>query len=231
MDNKSHYVRPLSKIDFIRVESAFCATSSATNKGIKAEDTGLNIRKSIQSFNMGKSDCEDLFILKDGQRECFGMELGGAIFYLLPTSKERTVVMIYDSSLKPAVDVIADKSGPEIEVLHKYLPTMFRLAANGLNDSFSKDALVLDAGMVVFLKEIKLNIASFVSAGTELPLVVNSAVELITLRHKCSEELSNFHGYTDDERTQIYLKETGKKAIKALRILRVTSNIMDLFES
>lgn len=230
MTNKLHYSTPLSKIDFILGTSAFCATSSST-KHISAEDTGLNIRKSIQDFNTGRDGKEDLFILKDGKRECFGMEFGGGIFYLLPTSKNRTVVMIYDYSLKPVIDVLADKSESELEVLRKYLPTMFRLATNGLNNSFANEAMIVDDGKVVILKEINLNISSFVSEGKELPLVVNSAVELITLRKTCSDELSNFHGYTEDERTRIYLKETGKKAMKVYRILRVTSNIMGLFES
>lgn len=231
MTYKLHYKRPLSKIDFIGAISAFCAASTASSKKISAEESGLNIRWYIQDFNTGKSGNEDLFVLKDGTRECFGMEFGGGIFYLLPTSKTRTVVMIYDSSLKPVIDVLADKSEYELEVLRKYLPTLFRLATNGLNDSFANEAMVIDDGKVVLMKEIDLNIVSFVSEGKELPVVVNSAVELITLRKKCSDELSNFHGYTEDEKSLIYIKETGKKAMKVFRILRVTSNIMGLFDS
>lgn len=187
-----------------------------------SQQTGLNIRHSFQPYNQGK-DTEDIFAVKTvSQKECIGIEFNKVIFYLLPVSRIKTILFIFDDSLMPVIEALADYSDARFDAFIKHTPTLASALYRNKHN-LSEYCACVDEGMLCFAKELEFPLTEKIKEGDLLDFdLLTEVISLINIRNQCEKEILSFDGFTSSEERNIAIKEGLSQIKRGIRIMRAS---------
>lgn len=190
--------------------------------------TGLRIRHTIQRYNDGNGSEEVFSLQSSSRKEFFGVEFNGCIFYLFPKSNKESLILIYDDSFIPLIELMSSWSEARCNVYMKHVNLFKEAIDNANREDFSIHGIILDEDMLCFAKQIKFSILEKMKYGNFIDsYILKELTSLINFRNQCEREIVKFESFSSKDEAEIVLREGISFVKRGLKMKRY----MDLFSN
>jgi len=191
---------------------SFYKNHVAEQEAAFTSQTGLPVRYKFQSWdehikNDSASD-EAFFVKTVSEKECYGVECGGMITYLLPISSTDSILLLFDNSFGEILSEIAQLSEEQFDVFSKYIPSIMSGLYNSASSNYDDYCLFVDEEMACVATRVNFSPLRSKNILQDFEeSVLTEAIDLLGYRLQCSEEVASFEGYSPSDLRKITIKE------------------------